>query len=205
MKTCYKCKKTKSESEFCKDKSTKCGLNNKCKACTKIYNEIKVNKDRKSALGKAYREVNREQLAIKQNLYHFANQERRRQLRRSNYVINKEKVKVVSKAWEQANRERRLAISHKRRALKLSSEGSYTEFDIKGLLLVQDSRCVYCETNLIIDFKKNCHVDHRMPLFLGGSNHPENLQLLCPSCNLSKGRKHPDVYEKEINYNRNKE
>lgn len=204
MKTCYKCKETKSESEFCKDKSTKCGLNNRCKACTKIYNEIKVNKDRKTMVGKAYREANREQLAIKSSLYHFANQERRSQLRRANYVANKEKVKVVSKAWERANCERRLAISHKRRALKLSSKGIYTEGDITELLVAQDSKCVYCKTNLIVNFKKNYHVDHIMPLFLGGTNFPNNLQLLCPFCNLSKGYKHPDVYEKEINYNRNK-
>jgi 5-methylcytosine-specific restriction endonuclease McrA len=33
-----------------------------------------------------------------------------------------------------------------------------------------------------------------MPLKLGGSNWPENLQLLCRTCNLRKNAKHPDVW-----------
>ena len=53
--------------------------------------------------------------------------------------------------------------------------------------------------------KGKYHVDHRMPLSLGGSNYPDNLQLLCPTCNLSKSATHPDIYEKQINHNQNKE
>lgn len=38
------------------------------------------------------------------------------------------------------------------------------------------------------------HIDHVMPLRLGGSNYIENIQLLCRPCNLSKGSKHPAVW-----------
>jgi 5-methylcytosine-specific restriction endonuclease McrA len=35
------------------------------------------------------------------------------------------------------------------------------------------------------------HVDHILPLALGGDNRRKNIQLLCPTCNLSKGAHHP--------------
>ena len=35
------------------------------------------------------------------------------------------------------------------------------------------------------------HPDHVMPLALGGSNDAANIVASCPSCNMSKGAKHP--------------
>jgi hypothetical protein len=39
------------------------------------------------------------------------------------------------------------------------------------------------------------HIDHRMPVALGGRSTASNLQVLCRPCNLAKGAKHPDVWE----------
>ena len=43
-----------------------------------------------------------------------------------------------------------------------------------------EGRCVKCGSSVMI------HIDHLIPVALGGSNHPDNLQLLCANCNREK-------------------
>ena len=184
MKTCYKCKEVKSKLEFYKDKFRKDGLTSKCKFCFKIYRQENIKK-----------------IIVTKQIYYQNNKEKYRKTNND----NKKRRALWCKKYEQANPERRLSIIHKRRALKLNADGTFNLLDIKTLLRIQNSKCVYCKTDLIMASKNKYHIDHKMPLFLGGSNYPENLQLLCPTCNLSKGHKHPDIYEKQINHNQNKE
>lgn len=82
---------------------------------------------------------------------------------------------------------------HKRRALKKQSGGKFTAEDIKLLMNNQSSKCVYCYTNITDVY----HIDHVLPLSKGGTNSPDNLQLLCPTCNLSKGAKLPEIFAME--------
>ena len=44
-----------------------------------------------------------------------------------------------------------------------------------------DGQCVKCES------RENLHIDHIIPLSQGGATIVSNLQVLCQSCNLSKG------------------
>jgi 5-methylcytosine-specific restriction endonuclease McrA len=203
MKNCTKCKKIKFKSEFNKNKSRHDGLQTQCKSCAKAH--CGINKEQVAVTHKAWAIANSARRKIVGKTYRDTNKEREQSRGRTYYLNNKQQVKVVSKAWAQANPERKTSHRQNRRALKLNSEGVYTVSDINILLTTQDLKCVYCKTDLIVASKNNYHVDHRMPLFLGGTNFPDNLQLLCPACNLSKGHKHPDIYEKQINYNQNKE
>ena len=57
------------------------------------------------------------------------------------------------------------------------------------MLCAQDARCTYCGTLLAA-----YHIDHKTPLRRGGTNDMENLQLLCPTCNMSKGTKTHDEF-----------
>jgi 5-methylcytosine-specific restriction endonuclease McrA len=72
----------------------------------------------------------------------------------------------------------------KRRAIKLSAPGSHTADDVAALFKQQEATCL-CGADLNLGY----HIDHIMPLARGGSDGPENLQLLCPPCNVSKGPK----------------
>lgn len=53
-----------------------------------------------------------------------------------------------------------------------------------------NATCQHCGKDLSSSFRrvssKEIHYDHIIPLKLGGSNDPTNVQLLCDNCNLSK-------------------
>lgn len=53
----------------------------------------------------------------------------------------------------------------------------------EDLALDQGGRCVYCRSRLSL---ASAHIDHMTPVNQGGSNCQDNLQLLCPGCNLRK-------------------
>lgn len=173
-KICTKCGKEKPVSEFCKDSKKKSGLQSHCKACNAEYCRQwkEANPERYRASIKAYC-VNKRDLLL----------EKSRQYR----VTFNEKYKASKKAWKLANPQK-VAESHRnRRARKRNAEGFHTAADIREILNSQRRKCAVCR----ISITKNYHVDHVIPLALGGSNNRDNLQLLCPSCNLSKNAQHP--------------
>jgi 5-methylcytosine-specific restriction endonuclease McrA len=55
-------------------------------------------------------------------------------------------------------------------------------------------RCFVCRADLASGY----HVDHWMPLAKGGAHEPGNIRLLCPTCNVRKGAKLPEVFLLEI-------
>jgi 5-methylcytosine-specific restriction endonuclease McrA len=108
-----------------------------------------------------------------------ANPERYRERDRKYYADNVERYSAY-------NRVR----NHKRRARKLAAGGTYTAADIAAIRKRQGDKCSYCAAPL----HGGGHLDHSTPLARGGSNGPENLQLTCDPCNLSKGAKDPFLW-----------
>src|SRR5574340_787097 len=102
--------------------------------------------------------------------YNLATKERRKEYRSRYCSENKDKFRAYT------NNRRRLAGG-----MKLSSDIS------SKLFKLQKGKCACCGKRLGDDY----HLDHIMPLALGGTNTDDNIQLLRAECNLQKHAKHP--------------
>lgn len=76
----------------------------------------------------------------------------------------------------------------KRRSEMYQASGRFTRRTIENLYVKQVGRCAICAMLLFGQFE----IDHIKPLSKGGSNEPNNLQLLCPKCNKVKGDKYDE-------------
>lgn len=96
----------------------------------------------------------------------------------------------LRKEWERRNPNFRRQWNAKRRDPK----AVFHRDDVTVILTVQSGLCAapWCRKDLVGGF----HVDHILPVKLGGKTNIENLQILCPTCNLRKGAKHPDEWIK---------
>lgn len=100
---------------------------------------------------------------------------------------NPDKVKAKNATRRESNPDSFRLSSMHHRARKNAAEGSHTLADIQRIHTEQGGKCACCGAPLSADY----HIDHIMPLALGGSNWPDNLQGLCEFCNISKNAKRP--------------
>ena len=192
-KICIRCKKEKKLSEYGINKRNfirhGVALNSYCKEC--VCEQSKINRDKdpdkrreikKKSRHKnpeSTRESSRKQRAKKPEAYCL--------LARNFYAKNKEKIKSQS------------AISKQnRRARKLYSGGTLSKDIFQKLMVLQKGRCAICHKDLNKLEKRKVHLDHIMPLALGGANEDYNIQLLCQTCNSKKSAKDPITYMQSL-------
>ncbi len=146
-----------------------------------------ANREKAKKTAAAYRLANRE--IVKENLraYYLANSEKAKENRAAHYLANKEKAAAYRSAYQKANPEKVKILNHKRRALKRQSGGALSIALTEKLFKLQKGKCPCCRLPLGKDF----HLDHILPLALGGSNTDDNIQLLRAKCNMQKSAKHP--------------
>lgn len=103
---------------------------------------------------------------------------------RASKARNREAVNAKARARYLANQEKERARAAKQNADRQQAVGRFTAEDILTLLEQQGYRCAapHCRIDVLRDF----HCDHILPLSRGGTNWPDNIQILCPACNLSK-------------------
>ena len=82
------------------------------------------------------------------------------------------------------------------RAKRRGAEGSFTIDDINALMEAQAGCCAasWCRRKI----RDSYSVDHIIPISRGGRNDKTNLQLLCRSCNSSKGPRTMQEWENKI-------
>lgn len=154
--------------------------------------------------GKQYRRENSELRAAWFKAHYAANRERVRERVKARYgnMSDAEKQKEFARAaaWNKAHPEARAEVvavsSHIRRTRITGAGGEYTAEDIAALREKQQGKCAGLNDARCLASTQAAPltVDHVMPVYLGGSSDPSNLQLLCKSCNSRKSRMHPDAW-----------
>lgn len=165
--------------------------NGACKVCASIRATSwnKKNKERRNEINVKYHSLNKE----KSKEYRDKNKDILLEKKRKYRLINKEKINQSNAKYKKNNKHIVNACNASRRAVIRGAGGKFNRVDIDDLLIHQNGKCAYCFIKM-----RDYHIDHIMPVALGGSNDKENIQLLCPNCNLKKGAKHPDDFLLEI-------
>jgi hypothetical protein len=219
MKTCNKCHVEKQDNEFYAEKRVSDGLLGHCKACEAIRSKEKylrnketiivrskawalAHPDKERARHIAYRAKNAEKVNANKRRYNAENREKIRAQEVARYArdivksrqkvtkwreSNRDKCRTASRNWRMNNLESHCISEKNRIARKKNCGGVLSKGLGKKLFDMQRGKCACCGLPLGNDY----HLDHVMPLALGGSNTDNNIQLLRKECNLTKSAKHP--------------
>ena len=182
--------------EYLREQSREYRINNieKVRKSDRRYRAENIHKLREA--DREYYKKNSDVIKAYQKEYAKDNPEKISRRGREYRAKNKAKLAQYFRRYREKYPERKAAYRRNRRARKKNAEGSHTPDDILHILELQDHKCNYCITRV----RDSYHVDHIIALMNGGTNWPSNLQILCPSCNLSKGAKCPVEFAIERNY-----
>lgn len=118
----------------------------------------------------------------------FENKEKKASYDRVRRKKNPEYFNEIQKEWAKRNPEKIRMMDRVNKAKRRSS-GSLTSTEVSLIFSEQKGLCAnpFCRIELGDDY----HLDHIMPVRLGGKTCYENIQCLCVKCNMSKSGKHP--------------
>lgn len=181
-------------------KCKKCGSKFEGKGCKNCKNargreRYHENLEAERARGAKYRKENVERINAKGAAYRAANRSACNARTKACEALNKDKVKIRTAKWYDANKERK-RVSVLNRQARIKCAGKLSRNLISNLVKLQKGKCACCKRILGDDY----HLDHIMPIHLGGLNVDSNMQLLRAECNLEKHAKHPVVFMQERGY-----
>lgn len=218
FKVCIKCNQSLelNSANYYKRKCSKDGYRNDCKDCVKKRRKEYRNNNKEliSEQHAKWRGRNKEYIQRKGELYYRENKEKILKKVKSYYRENTEKVMKTKKLYLENNkvviaeRKRKWARNNKEKiyeyGLKRRSRKHFVQFEgvARRKLLDRDNwTCRQCgvkvhdrseggiKKSYLWNDEFKAHIDHIIPLSKGGDSTLENLQVLCRTCNLSKGDK----------------
>jgi 5-methylcytosine-specific restriction endonuclease McrA len=116
----------------------------------------------------------------------------RRKYQKKWYAENREKHNERIRRYRSRNPAAVREAERRKENIRRGAVGKLSKGIEQKLLEQQAGICPCCNKEL----GDNYHLDHIMPLKLGGTNTDDNVQLLRAECNLKKGAKHPDEWKK---------
>ncbi len=163
-------------------------VNGSCSECESVTLKAweRQNRGRRNARQQERRIERGGEVTLIHKAWRDANRERVRETDRVRGARHKEKVHARALEWQRENPDKVRARDARRRARVLNA-GTYTPEDVAVLMAEQDGKCAYCKVAVGRDY----HVDHKIPLYLGGMNTADNIQICRPTCNARKG--HSDL------------
>lgn len=119
------------------------------------------------------------------------NTEKRQQWREgyNYYERHSEKLRQYQVEWRQNNKEKFSGYMRLARQRREAAEGITTEKQWKKIVqyYCPDGRCLNCGQKFVRDItNRKLTQDHVVPISLGGTHWPDNMQPLCYACNCSK-------------------
>lgn len=153
----------------------------------------KANPEYTRASVAAWAKANPEKIKIRSAAYYASNTEKRKASFVAWGKANPEKKKAGYAAWSKANPGALRIIQQNRRARTKLVGGRLSRGLSAKLFKLQKGKCPCCGLPL----GDNYHLDHKMPIALGGPNTDDNMQLLRATCNLQKNAKHPVQFMQE--------
>lgn len=179
LKTCTKCKETKSLLEFGKRKDRANQPLSKCKSCS-------------SKASLTWNQKNKDKLSINSSIYYFRNKDK---------ILNKidrSRKKAYDLVYKKAHLDRDATRSSKRRAFKIQAFPAFAKIEYIALFF-KISALEYVETGI------KHHVDHIIPLkskYVCGLHYEHNLQVLTAKENIEKHNSYwpdmPDTNDKDL-------
>jgi 5-methylcytosine-specific restriction endonuclease McrA len=171
----------------------------------KMLNRAPPSKEAARKYTQAWRERNpnysyeiSEQSKANKKAYSLENNEKTKNYFKEWACRNKDKMSEYQKKWKENNRDkvREKDRRHKHARRVLSKNKKLSKGLAERLFAAQNGKCACCGKGL----KRGFHLDHIIPLALGGENIDRNIQLLLPLCNMKKRDKHPNQYMREMGY-----
>jgi 5-methylcytosine-specific restriction endonuclease McrA len=155
--------------------------------------QYSIKKDEQLASCRIWRQNNLDKAKQISNAYKKSNKEKCQAKQRNWRIQNADAIRSYARLYRGKYPEVKRAAEAKRRARKVGAVGSYGRNDVLQLLVLQKKRCATCYA----DISSKYHIDHIRPLARGGGNSRNNIQLLCPPCNMRKSAKDPVVWARE--------
>jgi len=151
-----------------------------------VWRKLADSKERKRATNAAWRAANAEKKKAYAAKWYAENRDKAKANSAAWAAANPDKAKANVAKWYAANAESNRLYSHNRRAREREVGGRLSKGLAEKLFKLQRGKCACCGVKIVVN-----HLDHRIPVALGGPNEDWNMQLLCPPCNLSKHAKDP--------------